>query len=41
MAYIACYETYDDNDDVECSTEIVPGTNLCIYCDNIDNYPQK
>jgi hypothetical protein len=37
MAFIACLNEFDPNDEVECSTVIVAGSGLCLYCDDMNN----
>ena len=38
MAWIACQETFDDNDPLECLDEDWQGTGMCRYCADIDEH---
>jgi hypothetical protein len=38
MAWIACQETFDDNDTLECLDEDWQGTGMCRYCWSKDEH---
>lgn len=41
MAWIACQEVFDINDDIECLNENWNDMNMCRYCADIDEHTKE